>query len=299
MSISLHPKWAYALPDSLDDLPNLIFFGPPGVGKYTQMLNSIRKYSPSHLKYEKRILVETSKEEYQLKISDIHFEVDMSLLGCNSKQLWNELYIHIVDVILARSNKTGIIVCKYFHETPHDLLQSFYSYMQTLPTESFQLKFVLLTQSLSFIPDSIIQRCYKMRVPRPSIAQYERVTGKKMAQSVSDITNVNNPNQPPFYQRKSSAIFSLIVNPESHKFSTIRECIYDLLTYNLNVYDCMWFILNKLIENRHLHEDDIADTMLTTYRCLKFYNNNYRPIYHLERWVLYLINTIHGYEEGM
>ena len=296
---SLHPKWTYTLPDSIDELPNLIFFGPAGVGKHNQMLQCIKKYSPSKLKYEKRIIIETSKEEYQIKISDIHFEVDMSLLGCNSKQLWNEIYVHIVDVILARPNKTGIVVCKYFHETPQDLLQSFYSYMQTLPKESFKLKFVLLTQSISFIPDSIVQRCYKLRVPRPSKAQYQKCIGKTITQPINDITNVKNPNQPPFHERKSRAIFSLIIDNESHKFSTIRECIYDLLTYNLNVYDSVWFILSELIQDGYLQKNDIAGSMLITYRCLKFYNNNYRPIYHLERWVVYLINTVHGYQKGL
>ena len=297
--LSLHPEWAYTLPDSFDELPNLIFFGPAGVGKYTQMLRSIQKYSPSGLKYEKRILVETAKGDYHLKISDIHFEVDMSLLGCNAKQLWNDIYVHIVDVILARPNKAGIVVCKYFHDTPQDLLHSFYSYMQTLPTTSFQLRFVFLTQTLSFMPDAIVQRCYKMRVPRPSKDQYAKSIGKAVTQPTVDIINVSSPNQPPFHQQKSNALFALIVDKECHQFAAVRERIYDLLTYNLNVHDSMWCVIERLLADGHLHADDVGDAMLTTYRCLKFYNNNYRPIYHLERWVVYLINKVHGYEEGL
>lgn len=296
---SLHPKWAYELPDSIDELPNLIFFGPPGVGKHTRMLDSIRKYSPSGLKYEKRILVDAQKVEYQLKISDIHFEVDMSLLGCNAKQLWNDIYVHIVDVVLARSSRKGIVVCKCFHETPQDLLQSFYSYMQTLPIEAFKLRFILLTESLSFIPDSIVQRCYKLRVPRPSKSQYHKCTGKKLTQPIENIISAKHPNQRPFHLRKSLDIFSLIIDEESHNFSDIRERIYELLTYNLNVYNCMWCIIENLVTDGHLQPDDIPDTMVFTYRCLKFYNNNYRPIYHLERWVVYLINKVHGHEASL
>ena len=40
-------------PDNIQNLKNIIFYGPSGVGKYTQMLRSIKKYSPSDLKYEK------------------------------------------------------------------------------------------------------------------------------------------------------------------------------------------------------------------------------------------------------
>ena len=79
-------------PDNLRDLPNLILFGPKGVGKYTQMLRSIIKYSPSNLKYDRKLMVTYNKINYIIKISDIHFEIDMSLLGCNSRPLWNDLY---------------------------------------------------------------------------------------------------------------------------------------------------------------------------------------------------------------
>ena len=53
---NLHPKLSKLyenFPKKMDDLKNLIFYGPSGVGKYTQMLKSIKKYSPTDLKYEK------------------------------------------------------------------------------------------------------------------------------------------------------------------------------------------------------------------------------------------------------
>jgi DNA replication protein DnaC len=55
---NLHPKLEKIFnkfPNKLADLKNIIFYGPSGVGKYTQMLKSIKKYSPSELKYEKKI----------------------------------------------------------------------------------------------------------------------------------------------------------------------------------------------------------------------------------------------------
>ena len=62
-------------------MTNLIFTGPSGVGKYSQSLKIIEKYSPSKLKYEKKIQIPLSKDEvYMMKISDIHFEVDMETL---------------------------------------------------------------------------------------------------------------------------------------------------------------------------------------------------------------------------
>ena len=83
---NLHPKLEKIykkFPETLNELKNLIIYGPSGVGKYTQMLYLIKKYSPTELKYEKKISVNYNKQSYFFKISDIHYEIDMSLLGCN------------------------------------------------------------------------------------------------------------------------------------------------------------------------------------------------------------------------
>ena len=93
---SLHPimkKVFSTFPQDIQSLPSMIIYGPSGVGKYSHALYMISRYSPSQLKYEKRIAVPYNKETFFLKISDCHFEVDMSLLGCNSKHLWNEILV--------------------------------------------------------------------------------------------------------------------------------------------------------------------------------------------------------------
>ena len=47
------------------------------------------------LKYERKMKFNfQNKREFLIKISDIHFEIDMELLGCNAKLLWLSL-IHI------------------------------------------------------------------------------------------------------------------------------------------------------------------------------------------------------------
>ena len=99
-------KIYYKFPDSIENLNNIIFYGPSGVGKYSQMLYSIQKYSPTKLRYEKKMCINyLDKSQYFLKISDIHYEVDMSLLGCNAKTLWNCIYYQIMDSITTKQIK--------------------------------------------------------------------------------------------------------------------------------------------------------------------------------------------------
>ena len=38
------------------------------------------------------------------------------------------------------------------------------------------------------------------------------------------------------------------------------------------------------------------EILIKTYKFLQFYNNNYRPIYHLENYIFYLISKINEYE---
>jgi Cdc6-like AAA superfamily ATPase len=112
---NIHPEMKSIynrLPLKAADFGNMIIYGPCGSGKYSQSLRIIRKYSASLLKYDKKIKIQTDKQEYIYRISDIHYEVDMSLLGCNSKITWHEIFTQIVDIVSVKNYKCGIILCK-------------------------------------------------------------------------------------------------------------------------------------------------------------------------------------------
>jgi hypothetical protein len=322
---TLHPtlsKIYDKFPEKISDLKNIIFYGPKGVGKYTQMLASIKKYSPSELKYEKRLTVNYNKTTYYFKISDIHYEIDMSLIGCHSKLLWNDIYNQITDILLARPCKTGIIVCKYFHDIHSELLDIFYSYMQTLNTQNIDIKYIFITESVSFIPDNIINCCYTIKVERPSKQKYNSCLGIKLGKNIKteDITNIasiqlesKNPNE-----NICNKIINTILNIKLSTTATtttttttannnmglnnnqlykIRENLYDIFVYNLNPHDCIWFIVNNLILMNKIKNSNINDILIKTYTFLQYYNNNYRPIYHFEHFIIFLIMNIYDIKE--
>ena len=303
--VSLHPtltKQLQTFPSNITDLKNVIFYGPSGVGKYSQILNCINKYSNSELKYEKKLTVTFNKNNYFFKISDIHFEIDMSLLGCNSKLLWNEIYINIIDVLSARVNKSGIIVCKNFHKIHSELLECFYSYIQINNTD-VNLVFFLITENISFIPDNIINNFHTISIPRPTKNNYNKILNKKIStlSNVKDITNIKNEltNTNSFrinIIKYVDKLYTFIENPETLKFTLFRDLIYDIFIYDMDIGYVIWLLLSKIVSNNKLSQDNLTKVYLDTFSFLQYYNNNYRPIYHLEKYLYNLINRIHGFK---
>jgi hypothetical protein len=329
---SLHPKinkLYESFPSKIDNLKNVIFYGPKGVGKYTQALTFIKKYSTSELKYEKRLTINSNKENFIIKMSDIHFEVDMSLLGCNSKVLWNDIYSQINDVVSTRFDTTGIILCKYFHKIHSELLDIFYSYMQSQSFNKIKLIFFIITEHVSFIPDNILNNSQIINIPRPTITNYNKClfpktsnitpvafmnihnnsdsTGQSKLKNISKISDTNkisniknitadiscltNP-----HECVCNVIIGYIKNPNTITFLSFRDVLYEILIYELDINECIWYILTTLINENLLQNDSISDTLLKTYIFFQYYNNNYRPIYHLENYMYNLITTIHGFK---
>lgn len=303
---NLHPgleKVYHRFPESLSRLRNLIFYGPSGVGKYTQLLYCIRKYSPTDLKYEKKISVNYNKQQYFLKISDIHYEIDMSLLGCNSKLLWHEIYIQIVDIISAKVDKSGIIVCKYFHEIHSELLENFYSYMQQNNALNIDIKFFLITEHLSFIPDNILNCCEVINMSRPTKTAYNKSMKNKLPPKVSleNVTNIKNmhlfnENMMLPHKMICNKIIDSMIQVDELKFLKFRDVLYDIFIYNLDITQCVWYILSTLINQDRIQKDILSDILLQTYCFFQYYNNNYRPIYHLEKYLFYLVKKMNHFE---
>jgi hypothetical protein len=289
-------------PKTLQELKNLIFFGPNGTGKYTQMLKSIKKYSPTELKYEKKISLTYNKQQYFFKISDIHYEVDMSLLGCNSKLLWHEIYQQIIDIISAKTDKSGIVICKYFHDIHNELLENFYSYMQQNTHASIDIKFILMTEEISFIPDNILNCCEIINISRPSKTAYikcikSKLPAKLKSENITNIKILHIYNEDLMLQYKiiCNKIIHNLVNINDLQFLKFRDILYDIFIYNLDITDCIWYILSSLVEQNKIKKEKLSDIMIKTFCFFQYYNNNYRPIYHVENYLLYLAKIIHNY----
>lgn len=84
-----------------------------------------------------------------------------------------------------------------------------------------------------------------------------------------------------------------IDNPKSIEFLRLRDILYDMLIYDIKVNNVLWTILSYVTHKYTLREKAYDKLMIDMYTFLQYYNNNYRPIYHLESYLLKIINTVH------
>ena len=88
-----------------------------------------------------------------------------------------------------------------------------------------------------------------------------------------------------------------ILQPKTLKITELRNNLYDLLIYNVDVSECIWYIFTTLIEQcRFRKKEYITEIINDIFVFFKYYNNNYRSIYHLESIILSIINKIHYIE---
>ena len=69
--------------------------------------------------------------------------------------------------------------------------------------------------------------------------------------------------------------------------------MYDILIYEINIYNAIWYILEILInKKKYITNENVTTIMIKTFEFLKYYNNNYRPIFHLENYFLFICEQI-------
>jgi hypothetical protein len=117
---------------------------------------------------------------------------------------------------------------------------------------------------------------------------------------VETITNIKNLynyteelNEP--YKIICNKIIHVMIRVDELKYLKFRDLLYDIFIYNLDITDCFWYIFSQLIEQKLLNSDELKLIMIKTFTFFQYYNNNYRPIYHLENFLLYVVSVIHRF----
>jgi len=286
-SYKLHQKQIQNLNNN-----HYIVYGPKGIGKYTFVLNAIRKYSPSKLQYNKKIILTLNNNVcYNIKVSDIHFELDIDLVGCNAKSNWNMIYNKLLDITNSSIHAIKYVVCKNSHSMHPELIEVFYHYL-TNPCVQVKNKlyFVFITETISIFPMNLYNICKEIKLKRPTLSEYSHINpnisiDNKSTTSIQSCEpyaiNDHNIHMKLTYQHFLEKIIHIIKSSNNtNKLFELRDTLYNSLIFQQS-FDCILFELLFALDI-DIH---IVDDIISFY---KYYDNNYRSIYHLE----YIINKI-------
>jgi hypothetical protein len=176
------------------------------------------------------------------------------------------------------------------------------SYMQQNYNSSINLKFLIITEEISFIPDNILNCCEIINISRPSKTSYVKCVKNKISKNIinEDITNIKIlkfQNEELIVNHKiiCNKIINNLINIDELNFLKFRDILYDIFIYDLNITNCVWYILTILVKQNRIKNEDFAKIMIKTYCFFQYYNNNYRPIYHLENYLFFISKIIHGF----
>ena len=240
---------------------HFIFFGKKNIGKYSQSLYFVNRYSKNNLKYKKKIQIDNSKLIYNIHLSDVHYEIDFEYLTHNSKTVWFTIFNTIYESAITEPNKK-FIICKNFHKISQELLSIFYNNLNS----NNKFIFILICETVCFFPESLINRC--------NIIRFSKVKQNKVIQKKNELLSYHNE------------VMLEIVKSKTINYQKLRDTIYDIFIKQYCVYDVIWFLIKELkIEDIKILEHINS--------CCKLYNNNYRPIYHIERLILLIHENIH------
>uniref|UniRef100_A0AB39JC77 Uncharacterized protein n=1 Tax=Florenciella sp. virus SA2 TaxID=3240092 RepID=A0AB39JC77_9VIRU len=246
--------------DIIEKNKNIIIYSSNNLWNYYYSLNLLKHKSKSNLKYSRKIVFNYNSNDLFFNISDIHIEIDFELLGVNEYGIFIDFFNHIKDNIVL-NNKTYYILCLNFQNIKKELLEVFYIFMN-----HNNIHFIFLTNQISFIHNNILKISIVKKLYNPPLL-YEN-------QSQQDYLN---------------KLISIIVKKDPCLFE-IREIIYNILVFNYNIYESFQLIIDKLIKQNYIEMSDLNNVMKEYTQFICKYNNNYRSIFHIESFILVLIN---------
>ena len=89
-------------------------------------------------------------------------------------------------------------------------------------------------------------------------------------------------------------IITNLININDMNFIKFRDVLYDIFIYNLDISDCIWYIIFYLVEQKKITKEHLSHILIKTYCFFQYYNNNYRPIYHVEHYLLNIAKLLHN-----
>jgi hypothetical protein len=283
--------------------PSLIHVRRPRTNSTFQMTNEI--YSNRVLKNV--VEVDTLKMDYNMRIGPNYFVIDMEILGCNQKSIFIELLDYIYNsfgnsgMYSGSSNQQSnigpkYIILKNFHTVRNEVYDILYSQLRSDEYSGHmgKYKFVIHTNTVSCIPLHIIGYFNHVHVEcgnHGSVSTTQSNDGRAQPANVlggglggtPDIEGLGGTVPPTQTDEMIQYMIKFNPNQDLMDIQLIRAYLYEVLTLCLSPHDVMWNIVQSICQYR----PHLTTSIINLYvECFIDYSSKYRPIYHLEKFLV-------------
>tara|TARA_B100001057_G_scaffold496581_1_gene598431 strand:+ start:149 stop:1177 length:1029 start_codon:yes stop_codon:yes gene_type:complete len=297
------------------DLPNCIFYGPYGSGKMVIAKYLINQYfNNDNLVYSsKKIIYNLKEEEIDLQKSIHHYEVDCNNFNLNDKKFIVEFISEISKTNNINNNKIKIIIIKNAENLSYNTQIIISKLIENFSTTS---RFIFISHSLTKLISKLKTHCLLINIKKPSnnnvylLLNHIALNEKINLECVEEITSkcnlninsaifmlqqyqftqeiVNNFN----YQTYIKQFINIIMIYKEENIDKLREEIYNLLIYDINIYNLLEIFLIHIYNQKDLNDDNKFKilTAITNYSYI--INKGYRQIYHYELLFYTIINIL-------
>ena len=311
-------------------IPNIIFYGPQGSGKLTIVLSFLAKIFSINGKLNMSIYNRNNYNynfEYQEKDSITiniiknyyYFEIDADDYGYNDKKILYSFIADISNSIDISHKRYKIIIIKNADKLS---LGSQYTIKRIIENKYQSIRLIFLVQNINLLDNAIKSRCLMIRIPGPTkedmynlldeIAKKENINIKEnQKQQILNMSGLNVSkllllcqysflnNQYEIPIDRLDAFIKDFINEiktlNSTDIEIIRNKIYILLLHNTDIQEIYNIITDGIIKD--IQDLNIIKKIL---KASVYYNQNcqigYRNIYHLECYIIYIINLLNGNE---
>lgn len=144
-------------------------------------------------------------------------------------------------------------------------MENFYTYINNSDNN---IHFIFLLENLGCVQKEIIDCCLLFSFKKQSINTLNKI-------------EINNS--------YITTLSTIILDSNNINIKSLRNILYDLLIYQLDVYEIFYGILNEINNHNIIDDNNMIKLLNETKNILKLFNNNYRSIYHLENFIMTLI----------
>lgn len=325
-------QWRTHIP-AISHMPNMLITGSQGVGKYHFALSLLYHLSPSKLRIYKKICVESkntylipaSDIHYEVDFSQMIINAktiwmdilksimdvattNYAVIMCKNIHLMNEELLDIFYYLIPKlETLKWIFISEHIDFIPNEIINICERISLKRPTKQFYMSLREKMQQGEYTPharlDVNIEKINNINmiyetVPIDTMEKIHYIKDHPSHILENEIVHTHTAKMTDAFGKIPIAktLAMILISNEEYNIIDIREHLYHILTYHIPLEDVMMAVYDELIEERmvigltELHMTKICALNLDV---LNYYKNNYRPIYHLEKWFYSLAEILY------